>query len=290
MRKGLLAFAFFGLAGCVAPYGEHGPATRVASIEQVRLTPVNGDEGTYEIFVRATADGDGWLNAQLRILPSASEKSGELVVEMVAQAPYQAAGRNYDPSRAYAGDTYGTPGSQRWPSGTHAVDTYYGKGQTLEASLIVKLQSTDRSLRVVGVGTAFAAMFDTLLASDWDGTHSWSDYGHRRSSAPVVRITENGAAFAYWNGMPLGNIAALQDRLVQYATERRHGIVRLQPDNGVRYERLDDILSLIKRFGFGVRLGQDTDLGLARSLDRDREHLDERTKPLPPTGFWFPNY
>jgi biopolymer transport protein ExbD len=74
--------------------------------------------------------------------------------------------------------------------------------------------------------------------------------------APVVNLERNklvvdSAGAAYWNGQPVSN-EALAATLNQVAAMPVQPELHFQPDAETRYDRVDELLALIKRANVGV--------------------------------------
>jgi hypothetical protein len=269
------------LAGCVAPTSD-GLYQRVARIDDVSVLAIPGDNGAYRVTVRGTADGTGWSQPELRWVSSPDSHSGDMTLALFARAPEHAIARGYQPERAYGGDTYFPPETNRWPSGRPAIDTYFAGGDPIEAHLIVTPGTDHRALRVLGRSNEAGGFIDALASARLGSPrpvrrHEW--YLDRR---PLVEIGAGEAAIVTWNGQPLADKAALEAKLLDLATRPRLVEVRLRPAHGASSKRVADVMSALSRYGVAVNL-----VGSERS--RSEPGAPIKTDPTEPAspGFYF---
>jgi hypothetical protein len=269
------------LAGCVAPTND-GLYQRVARIDDVSVRAIPGESGAYRVSVRGTADGSGWSQPELRWVSAQDNRTGDMTLALFARAPDHVIARGYQPERAYGGDTYFPPETDRWPSGRPAIDTYFAGGDPLEAHLIVTPGTDHRNLRVLGRSNEAGGVIDALASARLGSPrpvrrHEW--YLDRR---PLVEIGAGEAAIVTWNGQPLADKAALEAKLLDLATRPRLIEVRVRPVEGASTKRVADVMSTLSRYSVAVHL-----VGSGRSQSVSEAPI--RTDPTEPAspGFYF---
>jgi len=65
----------------------------------------------------------------------------------------------------------------------------------------------------------------------------------------VLKIDIDGASVVYWNGEPVADRAALEDRLKLAAAQEVQPELHLRPDKGARYEIVAGVMASSQRLG-----------------------------------------
>jgi len=278
MRRLWMVVALAPLAACVAPMG--GDYARVATINSVRLDEVAGTNGVYEVSVRATADGNGWSDPQLRVVRSEPNRRNEITLALYARAPGHMVNQNYDAQRASDGDTYPYKGD-RWNPSSHAIDTYFGHGGTpLEATFVINPGSDDRVVRVLGQGNEFAGLVADLKHANAELQIRADGFDRYRQNLTLIEIGPGEHPVIRWNGMPLADPSELDGRLASLSGQPDRPDVRIIPDRDASPQRIADVMSALRHYGVGVR---------RFDIAKDRgETYHSEVAPAPVEGFWFP--
>lgn len=283
MRRLLMLVALAPLAACVGPEMA-GDYMRVATINNVRLDEVPGTYGVYEVSVRATADGTGWSDPQLRVVRSDPGHDNELTLALYARAPSHAMRRNYDAKRASDGDTYPV-NDDHWNPHSNAIDTYFGHGGTpLEAKLVVNPGSEDRIVRVIGQANDWAAAVADLKHANADLLIHPDGFGRYRQNMTVIEIGPGVNPVIRWNGTTLADRYELEAKVAAYSG-RDNTDVRIIPDRDADPQQVSDVMEALKRYRIGVRRYDPADRG-RDEYGEPIYHSD--VAPQPVEGFWFP--